>query len=667
MRLHGSRLLALALFLAAPTSLPADVYSCDSDADGVVDAVDNCLAVPNADQIDGDGDGLGDACDPCQGNLFPDSDGDGVCDDIDDCPTVPDPAQTDGDGDGLADACDNCPGRANPSQADLDRDGVGNDCDDCPAIPDPAQSDGDRDGLADACDNCPGVANPSQADQDQDGIGNGCDDCPLAADAAQSDADVDGVGDVCDNCPAISNPGQGDREGDGAGDACQPHLVLAGLRRLDGGFLEARAVAHDPQGDPLRGTMAILPPPVEGFTLLDAGQELDCARAFLPAGPAGGGIAFINGSVGTPILFDLDSFTGCGDSVPDYGIAPGPCDRPESSFVANLLLAEFPPPFRVCIQSVDPGGPRFDLEIEAIEPDALRGRLTSGTPVAVTQFDTWPPSPLNLAPLVQGSTYRLEISVTDASTPPVRTSAFFQHEGDATLLVSGAPTAVASVTDQVECDGASGGAIVLDASASTAIDPEARADGGLVAFEWVADPEQPTRRVLGTSKIQQARLPLGTHTVRLKVIDWLGGAATADFTTRVSDTRAPTLSVSASPSVLWPPDRRMVPVHVTISSADACDPGPRVELVGVTINEGNAALSMDIQGADLGTPDQDVLLRAFRLGGGSGRIYSLTYRVTDASGHVAMATARITVPRIRPIKGHLLTAPPARIPGGRPQ
>jgi endo-1,4-beta-xylanase len=111
----------------------------------------------------------------------------------------------------------------------------------------------------------------------------------------------------------------------------------------------------------------------------------------------------------------------------------------------------------------------------------------------------------------------------------------------------------------------------------------------------------------------------------------------------------------------------MVPVHVTISSADACDPGPRVELIGATSNEGNAGLAMDIQGADLGTPDQDVLLRAFRLGGGSGRIYSLTYRVTDASGQVATATARVTVPRIRPIKGHLLTAPPARIPGGRPQ
>lgn len=54
-------------FLAAtePPSGPVD-----DDADGVDDAVDNCVGVSNPDQTDSDDDGIGDVCDPT-----PDGDG----------------------------------------------------------------------------------------------------------------------------------------------------------------------------------------------------------------------------------------------------------------------------------------------------------------------------------------------------------------------------------------------------------------------------------------------------------------------------------------------------------------------------------------------------------------------------------------------------------------
>jgi hypothetical protein len=58
--------------------------SLDSDGDGVVDAVDNCPQVGNADQDDEDGDGPGDACDPCP----------------------PDPDNSDPDGDLVGGSCD---------------------------------------------------------------------------------------------------------------------------------------------------------------------------------------------------------------------------------------------------------------------------------------------------------------------------------------------------------------------------------------------------------------------------------------------------------------------------------------------------------------------------------------------------------------------------------
>ncbi len=77
-----------------------------------------------------------------------DGDGDGVVDAIDNCPAVPNPGQEDQDGDGVGDVCDNCPAVPNPGQADEDADDVGDACD-C-----------DADGLCTARALCHGQGTP---------------------------------------------------------------------------------------------------------------------------------------------------------------------------------------------------------------------------------------------------------------------------------------------------------------------------------------------------------------------------------------------------------------------------------------------------------------------------------------------------------------------------
>ena len=165
----------------------------DADSDGVLDAVDNCPSVANADQADFDLDGFGDLCDP-------DDDADGVPDLSDNCQLTPNAPQINFDGDALGDACD----------PDDDNDGAADAVDNCALLSNPSQVDGDSDGRGDDCDNCPSIANAEQRDNDHDGSGDACD----------SDDDDDGVLDFSDNCPWVDNPGQADGNFDGIGDAC---------------------------------------------------------------------------------------------------------------------------------------------------------------------------------------------------------------------------------------------------------------------------------------------------------------------------------------------------------------------------------------------------------------------------------------------------------------
>ncbi len=155
-----------------------------------------------------------------------------------------------------------------------------------------------------------------------------------------------------------------------------------------------------------------------------------------------------------------------------------------------------------------------------------------------------------------------------------------------------------------------------------------------------------------TSSVEVTGLPsvgkVGSYSVVYSVHDASNNVAAATRIVVVVDTTPPRLDVQASPTTLWPPNHEMIPVQIAVLTADTCDPHPSVQIVSTTSNEpvgavGSGNTSPDIEAA-IGTAATEVRLRAERQGGGTGRIYTLTYRAKDASGNETTRAAEVSVP-----------------------
>lgn len=109
------------------------------------------------------------------------------------------------------------------------------------------------------------------------------------------------------------------------------------------------------------------------------------------------------------------------------------------------------------------------------------------------------------------------------------------------------------------------------------------------------------------------------------------------------DTTPPTLTLTVNPSVLWPPNDKLVSVTISLSAKDAYDPQPEIKLESITANE--PLEPGDIVDAAIGSDDRQFRLAAKREGENKvGRIYTITYSATDATGNKATASATVTVP-----------------------
>jgi hypothetical protein len=115
------------------------------------------------------------------------------------------------------------------------------------------------------------------------------------------------------------------------------------------------------------------------------------------------------------------------------------------------------------------------------------------------------------------------------------------------------------------------------------------------------------------------------------------------LTPMIGDTTPPVVGFHLSTTVLWPPDRKIVPVGFTIEARDECTPAADLVVLScrATSSEpGDGDTSVVMSGPFSGT----AFLRAQRLGSGPGRVYTIRCEVADASGNVGIGEGTVVVP-----------------------
>jgi hypothetical protein len=133
----------------------------------------------------------------------------------------------------------------------------------------------------------------------------------------------------------------------------------------------------------------------------------------------------------------------------------------------------------------------------------------------------------------------------------------------------------------------------------------------------------------------------GVDGFTFRASDGLAESNLATVTLYVDNT-PPTVTCSANPNQLWPPNNKLVAINATVMVSDEHSGPAGFTLVSVINNEGAGAA--DMPGWSIDMPDTTGELRATRAGGGSGRIYTLTYRGMDRAGYSTLCSTTVTVP-----------------------
>ena len=146
---------------------------------------------------------------------------------------------------------------------------------------------------------------------------------------------------------------------------------------------------------------------------------------------------------------------------------------------------------------------------------------------------------------------------------------------------------------------------------------------------------------------------LGPHPITVTAKDSAGNQTDKIVPFTVVDNTPPTITLNGRVIQLWPPNHQYETVRVTdlvASASDNCDLGVNLNSVYISQVSSDEAENGNGDGNTLNdiviaTDCKSVLLRSEREGGGNGRVYTITFKVRDASNNFATANARVTVPK----------------------
>jgi DNA-binding beta-propeller fold protein YncE len=124
-------------------------------------------------------------------------------------------------------------------------------------------------------------------------------------------------------------------------------------------------------------------------------------------------------------------------------------------------------------------------------------------------------------------------------------------------------------------------------------------------------------------------------------------------TVNVVDTTAPVITLNGSSPSMWPPNHKYHTFNVTDFVTSVTDSCATSLGVGAVVISKVTSDELENSGGDGNTLNDIVIaancksvqLRSERDGSGNGRVYTITFKVTDASGNSTTATAKVTVPK----------------------